>query len=319
MGIKITGSGHALPKKILTNDDLSKMMDTSHEWIVSRTGIEQRHVLEESETLSDLATIAAKNAIAMAVQNGNLADACEIDLILVATTGSDSSFPSASCVVQGNLGADRAFCFDLSAACSGFVYAMHTAECMMKAGGYKHVLVIGADALSRFLDWTDRTTCILFGDGAGAVLLSQEQDSVSGVLGVNLGADGRLSGCLVRENFSEDRFLHMQGQEVFKFAVRTVPDSIEKALAQAGVSKEEIKYFILHQANLRIIDSVAHKFGISIEKFPSNLSKVGNTSAASVAILLDEMMRDRKLSEGDLVVLSGFGAGLTWASVVVRI
>lgn len=318
MGIKITGSGHSLPKKILTNEDLSRMVDTSHEWIVSRTGIEQRYILDESETLSDLAYDAAKRAVDMAMEQGELCDVKEIDMIIVATTGSDRSFPSTSCEVQGKLGADHAFCFDISAACSGFVYALHTAECMMRAKSYRHVLVIGADALSRFLDWQDRSTCVLFGDGAGAILLKLSEDGESDILGVDLGSDGSRGDCLVRENFATDHFLHMQGQEVFKFASRTVPDSIEKCLQKANIARKDIKHFILHQANMRIITSVAHRFGIAMERFPGNLNRVGNTSAASIPILLDELIREGRIARGDLIVLSGFGAGLTWASAVFR-
>ncbi len=319
MGIKITGSGHALPKKILTNDDLSKMVDTSHEWILSRTGIEQRHILEGSESLSDLAYEAAKKAVEAAKQTKQLNDVAEIDLIIVATTGPDNSFPSTACEVQGKLGASNAFCFDISAACTGFVYAMHTAECMMRAGGYRHALVIGADALSRFLDWSDRSTCVLFGDGAGAVLLGYNEEYNGGVLGADLGADGSRADCLVRENFTEDRFLHMQGPEVFKFATRTVPDSIEKCLKKANLVAQDVRHFVLHQANLRIIASVAHRFGVSEERFPKNMDQVGNTSAGSIPILLDQMMRRGQVEEGDILVLSGFGAGLTWASMAIRI
>lgn len=319
MGIKITGTGQALPKKILTNEDLSKMVDTSHEWIVSRTGIEQRYILAESENLSDLAFEAARNAVESAKKNGSLRDAKEIDIIIVATAGSDKSFPSTACEVQGKLGAGNAFSFDISAACTGFVYALHTAECMMKAGSYKKALVIGADALSRFLDWTDRSTCVLFGDGAGAVLLEYDEKYEGGILGVDIGSDGSRGDCLVRQNFAKDRYLHMQGQEVFKFASRTVPDSIEKALQKANASAKEVKYFVLHQANLRIITSVANRFKVSEEYFPKNMNKVGNTSAASIPILLDEMMCQNQIEQGNLLVLSGFGAGLTWASMVIRI
>lgn len=319
MGVLLIGSGHALPKRVLTNSDLSKMVDTSDEWISSRTGIKTRYIVDEKQGLTDIAVQAAKETL----KNTPEVDVMDISLIILATSGADKSFPSGACEVQAKLGIKNAICFDLSAACSGFVFGLHTAECMMKAGGYRYALVIGAEVLSRMIDWQDRSTCVLFGDGAGAVILKNvdntgQNQQFSGILSTSMGSNGEKGNCLVRACFGQDVYLHMEGQEVFKFAVRTVPESIEKALQKANISKEEVKSYILHQANFRIIQSVAKKLEEPIEKFPVNMQRVGNTSAASVPILLDEELRAGHIHKGDIIVLSGFGAGLTWGSMVIR-
>ena len=312
MGIVLTGMGSQLPGNRLSNIDLSKMVDTSDEWIRSRTGIEYRYVCEENESLSMLATEAAKKALEMSAT-----DAKDIDLIICATSTPDKNFPSCACEVQAALGSTKALCFDISAACSGFIYALHLADSMMLSKSYKKTLVIGADVLSRHIDWKDRTTCVLFGDGAAAAVLEFDENA-DGILGESMGSDGIRGESLSCNTFGEDPFMHMNGQEVFKFAVRTVPESIKEALDKAKVKKEDVKFYVLHQANVRILDSVAKKLEEELDKFPKNLDKVGNTSGASVPLLLDEIIRNKSLQRGDIIVLSGFGAGLTWGSVVMR-
>lgn len=316
MEIILQGTGSQLPRKTLSNDALSEMVETSDEWIRSRTGIVSRHISEEDEPLSVLAAKAAEKALEAAA-----VEASELDLIIGATSSPDKSFPSCACEVQALIAADKAFCFDVSAACSGFVYGMHIAESMMRASGYKKALVIGADALSQYIDWTDRGTCVLFGDGAGAALLSaQEGDKAKkkGIIAASLGSDGRGGEILYRDCRGEDRFLHMNGQSVFKFAVRMVPASIEEVLRKAGISKEEVDLFVLHQANERIIDAVAKRLELPKERFPMNLFGTGNTSAASIPILLDELLAQGRLRKGMLILISGFGAGLTWGSMLIR-
>jgi len=318
MGIVFSGSGHALPKNICSNEDLSKIVDTSDEWISSRTGIKTRHIISDEESLTSLAIKAAQETLESA---DTFVDVKDIGLIIVATSCADRCFPSCACEVQASLGAVNAMCFDLSAACSGFVYAVHTAECMMKSAGYKYALVIGGDILSRLIDWKDRRTCVLFGDGVGALLLNSKDISgadTSGILATDVGANGLGGKSLIRENFGDNRFIYMDGQDVFKFAVRTVPKSIENAVKKAGLSINDISKFILHQANLRIIDSVSKKLNVPLEKFPINLDRVGNTSGGSVAILLDEQLKSKEIKKGDLIVICGFGAGLTWASMAIR-
>lgn len=314
MEILLVGSGSALPEKIVSNDDLAKIVDTSDEWISTRTGIKERRICEK-ESLSALSTLAVKRALDAAK-----VDAEDIDLIVAGTTTADKSFSGCACEVQAGIGASHAVCFDVSAACSGFVFALHSAECMMRAGGYRSALVLGADAFSRVLDWSDRSTCVLFGDGAGAVVLKAKESErvVDGILGTKLGSDGSRGDSLVREAFGENPYVKMCGQEVFKFAVRTVPEVIDQALERANITKKEVDWYILHQANERIIQSVAKKLEEAMEKFPMNLSKVGNTSGASVAILLDEEIRSGRIQKGDVLVLSGFGAGLTWGATVIK-
>ena len=281
MEILLVGSGSALPEKIVSNDDLAKIVDTSDEWISTRTGIKERRICEK-ESLSALSTLAAKRALDAAK-----VDAEDIDLIVAGTTTADKSFPGCACEVQAGIGASH-------------------------AGGYRSALVLGADAFSRVLDWSDRSTCVLFGDGAGAVVLKAKESErvVDGILGTKLGSDGSRGDSLVREAFGENPYVKMCGQEVFKFAVRTVE--------RANITKKEVDWYILHQANERIIQSVAKKLEEAMEKFPMNLSKVGNTSGASVAILLDEEIRSGRIQKGDVLVLSGFGAGLTWGATVIK-
>lgn len=321
MNIKIIGTGSAVPKLRVTNDDLSKMMDTSDEWIKSRTGIEARHIAVE-ETTTSLAVEASKKALQMA---GVQAE--EIDLIIAATVTPDKFFPNLSCEVQSAIGADKAVAFDISAACSGFLFALDTAERYLRQGGYKKALVMGAETLSKIIDWNDRSTCVLFGDGAGAAVLSAEEGEGAGILSMVQGSDGgrgMVLNCRNRpvnnpfvKNETALSYTSMNGQEVYKFAVKTVPDSITKAVEEAGCSLEEIDLFILHQANYRIIESVAKRLHQPMEKFPTNLQECGNISAASVPILLDKMNHDGRIVEGNKIVLAGFGAGLTWGATVL--
>lgn len=312
MKLSIAGTGSALPKKVVTNADLAACIETSDEWIVSRTGIRERHVATAEETLSTLGAEAGKQALQSAGIHPD-----EIELIVVGTATDGNVTPSAACQIQALLSAKKAVCFDLNAACSGFLYSLHVAETLMKADGRKTALVIGGDLVTHYVDWTDRSTCVLFGDAVGAVIL-KETETESDILGTVLGSDGFAGHHLVARTDAADHFIHMNGQEVFRFAVRTVPRSIDEVMKQTGVTKESVRYYILHQANARIIEAVAKKLGEPLSKFPMNLEKTANTSAGSIPVLLDEMRRDGKLSRGDLLVLAGFGGGLTWGASVIR-
>lgn len=320
---KIIGTGSALPETVVTNDDLARIMDTSDEWIASRTGIRERR-LAKNETTASLAIEAAEKAM-----NNAGVSAGDIDIIIVGTITGDHITPAAACEVQAGIGADKAVAFDINGACSGFMYALHTAHMYLQAGIYRTALVLGAETLSRIMDWNDRSTCVLFGDGAGAaVVQAEETQAVRGLMAFDQGSDGRKGvylSCKSRENNNPlvqnpivRDYVHMDGQEVYKFAVSTVPVSIQKAVEQAGLTIEDIDYFILHQANIRIIQSVAKRLKVSLEKCPISLDHCGNISAASVPILLDEINQKGKLKKGDKIVLSGFGAGLTWGSAVLE-
>lgn len=311
---KICGTGSYVPPHVMDNNDLAKIVDTSDEWICERTGIGKRHIIEE-ETTSYMAGQAALRAVE---QSG--IDPSEIELILVATSSSEIVFPCAACEVQKTIGAVHAAGYDLNAACTGFVLAFNTAQAYIGAGIYKTVLVIGADSMSNLVDWSDRGTCILFGDGAGAVLLRAEEGAPvymaahsDGVKGPALTGMSRHRKDWKIENDSES-YIHMDGQAVFKFAVRKVPEIIEEVLDRAGIGIDEIDYFVLHQANRRIIEAAAKRLKTDITKFPMNLEEYANTSAATVPILLDEMNREGSLHKGQKIMLAGFGAGLTWAA-----
>lgn len=311
---KICGTGSYVPLHVMDNNDLAKIVDTSDEWIRERTGIGKRHIIEE-ETTSYMAGQAALRAVE---QSG--IDPSEIELILVATSSSEIVFPCAACEVQKTIGAVHAAGYDLNAACTGFVLAFNTAQAYIGAGIYKTVLVIGADSMSNLVDWSDRGTCILFGDGAGAVLLRAEEGAPvymaahsDGVKGPALTGMSRHRKDWKIENDSES-YIHMDGQAVFKFAVRKVPEIIEEVLDRAGIGIDEIDYFVLHQANRRIIEAAAKRLKTDITKFPMNLEEYANTSAATVPILLDEMNREGSLHKGQKIMLAGFGAGLTWAA-----
>ena len=311
---KICGTGSYVPPHVMDNNDLAKIVDTSDEWIRERTGIGKRHIIEE-ETTSYMAGQAALRAVE---QSG--IDPSEIELILVATSSSEIVFPCAACEVQKTIGAVHAAGYDLNAACTGFVLAFNTAQAYIGAGIYKTVLVIGADSMSNLVDWSDRGTCILFGDGAGAVLLRAEEGAPvymaahsDGVKGPALTGMSRHRKDWKIENDSKS-YIHMDGQAVFKFAVRKVPEIIEEVLDRAGIGIDEIDYFVLHQANRRIIEAAAKRLKTDITKFPMNLEEYANTSAATVPILLDEMNREGSLHKGQKIMLAGFGAGLTWAA-----
>lgn len=320
MKTRICGTGSALPKRIVTNDDLSKIMDTSDEWIKSRTGIGARHIATE-ETLTDLAFHASLQALEEA---GVLPE--DLDMILAATLSPDNVFPSLSCELQRELGAVNAVAFDINAACSGFLFALQTADAYIKSGRYKNILVVGGEILSKMMDWNDRSTCVLFGDGAGAALVKADSDF--GILGISQGSDGAKGQALTCENrkinnpymknSTDLSYTNMNGQEVYKFAVRTVPKAIVEALGEAGLTVSDIDLFILHQANIRIIESVAKRLKVPMEKFPTNLQECGNISAGSVPVLLDEINRAGRIKKGDKIVLAGFGGGLTWGAAVLE-
>ena len=319
MTARIIGTGSAVPEQIVTNEDLSKIVETSDEWISSRSGIKERRLAKE-ETTTSLAILAGKRAL----ENAGIASE-EIEVIIVATCTPDYFFPNTACQVQEAIGAKRAVAFDLSAACSGFLFALSTAQAYIKGGIYQKALIIGAETMSKMIDWSDRSTCVLFGDGAGAAVVSAEETGVLELVQKSDGTGKGVLSCKAREtrnllnHESETKeYLYMEGQPVFKFAVKTVPECVEEVLKKAEVKKEEIRYYILHQANSRIIQSVAKRLKEPEEKFPMNLSLYGNTSAASIPILLDEMNRNGLLNRGDKLVLSGFGAGLTWGAVLLE-
>lgn len=312
---KICGTGSYVPPHVMDNDDMAKLVDTNDEWIRERTGIARRHVAKE-ETTSYMAGQAALRAVE---QSGIAPE--EIDMILVATSSSETIYPCAACEVQRMIGAVNAAGYDLNAACTGFVLGFNAAQAYISAGMCRTVLVVGAESMSHMIDWTDRSTCILFGDGAGAVLLRAEEDGAPVWTAAH--SDGKKGPALTGlsrhrrdwnlEEEDKEAYIHMDGQAVFKFAVRKVPEIIEEILEKSGVSADEIDYFILHQANRRIIEAVAKRLKTDISRFPMNLEEYANTSAATVPILLDEMNRKGMFHEGQKLIVAGFGAGLTWA------
>ena len=303
----------------MTNDDLSKIVETNDEWIRSRTGIRERRIATEDGT-SDMAAKAAARAIEQAAILPE-----EIDLILLATSSPDSCFPNGACEVQAKLGAVNAACYDISAACTGFVFALSTAHAFISAGIYKTALVIGADVLSKLIYWTDRGTCVLFGDGAGAAVVRADE---TGILGLNMHSNGEKGGVLTCGSRSNGNFLlgrkpelgymTMDGQEVFKFAVKKVPECMNEVLRETGYTTQDIDHFVIHQANFRIIESIAKRLKVDVDKFPANMERYGNTSGASVPILLDELNRKGQLKRGEKMILSGFGAGLTWGAILLE-
>ena len=322
--VGIIGTGSFLPDNVMTNANLEKIVDTNDQWIRERTGIEERRIAPEGMNTSHMATEAAKRALEMAKL-----DASDIDLIIVATLTGDMPIPSTACIVQANLGAANAAAFDLHAACSGFVMGVITASSYINSGIYKNILVIGAEILSRKVNWKDRSTCILFGDGAGAAVVSEVPEGY-GIKGVDMGADGNggvslcipAGGTAVTANDQRIEegltFIHMDGPEVYKSAVKTMSKTVLHSLERSNMELEELDFFIPHQANTRIIDSAAKRLKLSAEKVFVNLPKYGNTSAASVAIALDEALRSGQFKRGDNVAFAGFGAGLTWASLVMK-
>lgn len=319
MTTRIIGTGSYVPAQIVTNDDLSRVVETSDEWIRSRTGIGERRIATTDST-SDMAAKAAQNALEQAGVSPE-----EIDLILLATSSPDFCFPNGACEVQAKLGAVHAACYDISAACTGFVFALNTAHAFLSAGIYKTALVIGSDVLSKLVDWSDRGTCVLFGDGSGAAVVRADE---TGIIGINMHSDGKKGGVLTCGSRSNGNFLlgtkpelgymTMDGQEVFKFAVKKVPECIRQLLEETNTPVEDIKYFIIHQANYRIIESIAKRLNVGLDKFPVNMEHYGNTSGASVPLLLDEVNRAGKLNRGDKLVFAGFGAGLTWGATLLE-
>ncbi len=314
LGVRFVGSGSAVPDRILTNIDLAQMVDTTDDWIASRTGIKARHIADgEEDSVANLAAKAGQKAIAAAGLTPQ-----DIDLIILSTSTTDDLFGTAG-RVQNILGADRAVAFDLVAACSGFVFGLVTASQYIQTGVYKNILLIGADVLSRWVDWQDRRTCILFGDGAGAVVL-QASSQVNNLLGFEMRSDGKGNNLLNINYSGSSTFdpITMNGQEVYRFAVRRVPEVIEKSLHKANLQVHDLDWLILHQANQRIIDAVVNRFGIDPAKAVSNMGKYGNTSAASIPIALDEWVQAGKIQPNDLMAIAGFGAGLSWGSAVFR-
>ena len=319
------GSGSSIPQKVINNDQLGQRVETNDEWIKSRTGIGERRVIGENESLIDLATDAAMNAVKMADW-----DVKTIDLIILATSTPEDLFGSAP-KIQSNLGASNAVAFDLTAACSGFLFALVTASQYLASGSMKRAVVIGADQLSKWVDWDDRKTCVLFGDGAGAVALESSGDE-SGLIGYDLKSDGSKGGCLnlsqsnvfldlvqgAKHQKGEYLPIKMEGKEVYKFAVREVPLLLKDVLGNCGISADSLDWLLLHQANQRILNAVADRFSIPKSKVLSNLENYGNTSAATIPIMLDEAVRDGRIKSKDLIASSGFGAGLSWGVALFR-
>ena len=314
---RIIGTGSYLPAKVLTNADLAGTVDTSDEWIQQRTGIRERHIAADNEKASDLALQASRRALEMA---GITAD--QLSLIIVATTTPDMVFPSTACILQSKLGVKNMPAFDVQAVCSGFVYALNTADLYIKSGQYEYILVVGAEVYSRILDWSDRGTCVLFGDGAGAVVL--KRSSTPGILASRLHADGShadilsVPGQVCRGAVSGTPLLQMDGGAVFKFAVKVLEEVALETLEAAGLQKTDIDWLIPHQANIRIIQATAKKLGMTMERVVTTVDRHANTSAASVPLALDEAVRDGRIRKGHKVMLEGVGGGFTWGAVLLQ-
>lgn len=321
---EIIATGSYAPEKTLTNLDLEKMVDTSDEWIIERTGIKERRIANENQSTSDLAFEASKNAL-----KSSGIKAKEIDLIIVATVTGDMPMPSTACILQNRLDAKKAAAFDISAACSGFIYGLSVADSFIKSGAYKKILLVGAETLSKFTDWEDRTTCVLFGDGAGAVLIGASS-SGSGIISTHLYSDGSLGELLnmpgggsknppSKETLKKKlHFLKMKGNETFKVAVRALETLVVDTLKKNNLKPSQLAVLIPHQANLRIIQATAKRLGLSMDKVVVNIDRYGNTSAASIPIALDEAARTGRIRKGDYILLEAFGGGLTWASALIK-
>lgn len=314
---RIIGTGSALPERIVSNDELAARVETSDEWITTRTGIRQRHIAAADETTSDLALRASRQALEMAGVGAG-----ELDLIIVATSTPDMVFPSTACILQDKLGAKGGAAFDVQAVCSGFVYALGIADAMMRAGSAKNALVVGAEVFSRILDWKDRGTCVLFGDGAGAVVLGR--DAKRGILSAHLHADGShrdilcVPGQIDSGAIKGSPFVRMEGNAVFKFAVRVLAEVAEEALAANRLDRSNIDWLIPHQANIRIIEATAKKLHLPMERVVLTVAQHGNTSAASIPLALDQAVRDGRVQSGQHLMLVGVGGGFTWGSVLVK-
>ena len=324
MRSQIIGTGAYAPKQVLTNGDLEQMVETSDAWIVERTGIRERRKASPGEACSDLAVQASQQALSSA----NI-QASDLDLIVLATCTGDSPLPSTASLIQYRIGADRAAAFDISAACCGFLFALSVADAFIRSGQYRYVLVVGAEIMSAVTDWTDRNTCVLFGDGAGAVVVGPTEGD-RGVLSIHLHADGQLSDLIcvpgggssipASESMLADRlqYVKMRGNETFKIAVKTMEEAVREALAAEDLSVQDIDFLLPHQANIRILKAVAQRLSLPFHKVIMNLDRFGNTSAASIPLALDEAVRAGQIFPGSLIVLAAFGSGLTWASGVVR-
>jgi 3-oxoacyl-[acyl-carrier-protein] synthase-3 len=307
VNVGILGIGRYVPEKVVTNHDLEKIMDTSDEWIRTRTGIAERRIADDTIDTSYMAVEASKKALEDAGVSGE-----DIDLILVATVTPDRAFPAVACVIQEAIGAKHAAAMDVSAACAGFMYGMITAQQFIQTGTYKNVLVVGSDKLSKIVDWNDRNTAVLFGDGAGAVVMGAVSEG-RGVLSFELGADG--SG---GKHLYQDEYVMMNGREVFKFAVRQLGDSCLRVLDKAGLTKEDVDFLVPHQANIRIMESARERLNLPQEKMSMTIEKFGNTSASSIPIAMVEELQNGRIQDGDLIILVGFGGGLTWGAVALR-
>ncbi|HDR4238803.1 TPA: beta-ketoacyl-ACP synthase III [Bacillus anthracis] len=307
MNVGILGIGRYVPEKVVTNHDLEKIMDTSDEWIRTRTGIAERRIADDTIDTSYMAVEASKKALEDAGISGE-----DIDLILVATVTPDRAFPAVACVIQEAIGAKHAAAMDLSAACAGFMYGMITAQQFIQTGTYKNVLVVGSDKLSKIVDWNDRNTAVLFGDGAGAIVMGAVSEG-KGVLSFELGADGSGGKYLY-----QDEYVMMNGREVFKFAVRQLGDSCLRVLDKAGLTKEDVDFLVPHQANIRIMESARERLNLPQEKMSMTIEKFGNTSASSIPIAMVEELQNGRIQDGDLIILVGFGGGLTWGAVALR-
>jgi 3-oxoacyl-[acyl-carrier-protein] synthase III len=314
---RIVGTGSYLPSKVLTNRDLERLVDTSDEWIYTRTGIRQRHIAAEKESASDLALAASRKAIEAAGIQPR-----DVDLIVVATTTPDMVFPSTACILQAKLGIRNGPAFDMQAVCSGFVYGLAAADQFMRSGQYGHALVVGAEVYSRILDWKDRSTCVLFGDGAGAVVLKRVR--TPGILSSHLHADGShadmlcVPGTVRGGEISGEPLLKMEGNAVFRFAVKVLEEVASEALRANHLEKKDLDWLIPHQANIRIIQATAKKLGLSMEKVVTTVERHANTSAASIPLALDEAARDGRIRSGQHVLLAGVGGGFTWGSVLIK-
>ncbi|WP_404458766.1 beta-ketoacyl-ACP synthase III [Oceanobacillus kapialis] len=309
MSVGVLGTGHYLPTKLVTNKDMEKFVDTTDEWIRTRTGIEERRFAEDDIDTSDMAFFAAQQAL----EEANVT-ADEIDLILTATVTPDTPFPSVSCMIQEKLGAKNAAAMDISAACSGFMYGMITAMQFIETNAYKKILVIGAEKLSKIINWEDRSTCVLLGDGAGAAVIGEVSEG-KGILSFELGSNGA-GGKELYQN--EQDLLVMNGREVYKFAVRQMPESTVNVIDKAGLQKEDVDYLIPHQANIRIMEAARERLGISEDRMAKTVKKYGNNSAASIPMALSEAVKNGKVKDDDVIVLVGFGGGLTWGAVALR-
>ncbi len=313
----IKGVGSSLPRRIMTNADMSKIVDTTHEWIVERTGIHARHIASEDETTRSLAVDAARNALAAAGM-----DASVIDLVILATSTPDNTFPATATLVQADLGITKGAAFDVQAVCSGFVYGLTTADAYIRTGLAKNVLVIGAETFSRILDWTDRSTCVLFGDGAGAFVLSGEESS-KGIMASRIHSDGRYSDKLYVDGGPSTTktvgHLRMEGREVFKHAVVNIAAVMQEVLDQAGISASEVDWFVPHQANRRILEGTAKKLGIPEDRIVLTMDRHGNTSAASIPLAYDVALKDGRIKPGQLVLMEAMGGGFTWGAILARV